>query len=151
VLAADIDDGITAYQPSVVELAKLLGVSIPMVWKAKKLSPLARQAIMSGGAVVGDYDKLAAARTLLKVIDHAKNDDEALRAIIHRRGVNHVVDIAAAVEAASSQTTRNGSAPSDAQMLRRRRQPKGNDHAQEDHFQAEQYSECAHGGSAQHL
>jgi hypothetical protein len=37
---------------------------------------------------------------LLKVIDVSRDDDKTLRAIIKRRGVNYVVDVAAAVEAA---------------------------------------------------
>jgi hypothetical protein len=80
-----------AYQPTQSELAKALGVSLPMVQLAKRLSPLARQAVMGGKVKLGHYARPAA---------KSGNDDEALLKIIARRGVNHVVDIAAAVEAA---------------------------------------------------
>ena len=40
------------------------------------------------------------AKPRAKVIDLANKDDQVLRTIIARRGVNYVVDVAAAVEAA---------------------------------------------------
>src|SRR5205809_5705270 len=46
VLVANIDDGVYPYQPTQSELAKALGVSVPMVQLAKRLSPLARQHVM---------------------------------------------------------------------------------------------------------
>jgi hypothetical protein len=97
VVAANIDDGIAAYQPTRVELAKIIGVSLPMIQRAKRLSPLARQQVMSGLVKLGFFDRQKM-RALPKPAP--ANDDEALRDIIRRCGVNHVVDIAAAIEAA---------------------------------------------------
>ena len=103
VIAADIDDGIRGYQPSQTELAKALNVSTPMVQQAKRLSPLARQAVMGGKATVGHYTRQMAAALKPKTaepVDHAKSDGATLRSIIQRYGVDYVVDMAAAMEAA---------------------------------------------------
>jgi hypothetical protein len=109
VLAADIDDGVVGYQPTMTALAETLDVSVPMVQRAKRLSPLARQHVMSGAVTLGYYAAQMARVTTkkppittveLEPVDLEKEDDEILAAIIKRRGVDHVVDIAAAVEAA---------------------------------------------------
>jgi hypothetical protein len=65
VIVANIDDGLMAHQPSQSELAKLLGVSLPMVQRAKRLSPLARQQVMSGKVTLGHFKP----KPRLKVID----------------------------------------------------------------------------------
>src|SRR5207248_1894648 len=94
---------------------------VPMVQLAKRLSPLARQHVMSGKVTVGYYIKLAVPKPVIKTpnpvlkltfdppdpAELAARDDEALREIIKRRGVNRVLDIAAAVEAAQSQRRRH--------------------------------------------
>jgi hypothetical protein len=98
VIVANIDDGVVGYQPTQSQLAKDLGVSVPMVQRAKRLSPLARQQVMGGKVTVGHFAKPADPRA--KVIGLANKDDQMLRAIIARRGVNYVVDVAAAMEAA---------------------------------------------------
>ena len=101
VIVANVDDGIIDYRLTQTELAKNLNVSLPMVQQAKRLSPLARQRVMSGSVTLGYYARHARALPRpAPVIATSMNDDETLLAIIHRCGVNHVVDIAAAVEAA---------------------------------------------------
>jgi hypothetical protein len=97
VIAANIDDGVVDYQPTQTGLAKDLGVSIAMVQRAKRLSALSRQQVMGGKVTVGHFTKSAVSRPVINLFKH---DDLALRAIIKRRGVNYVVDIAAAMEAA---------------------------------------------------
>jgi hypothetical protein len=59
VIVANIDDSVIPYQPTQAELAKALKVSLPMVHRAKRLSPLARQHVMSGKVTVGHYAKPA--------------------------------------------------------------------------------------------
>ena len=112
VLVANIDDGIVSYQPTQAALAKDFGVSVPMVQKAKRLSPLARQHVLSGEVTVGFYAKQAPRPALpksdgveitdIKVIDVAvlAANDAIIREIITVRGVDAVIDIAAAIEAA---------------------------------------------------
>jgi hypothetical protein len=60
VIVANIDDGIIAYQPTQTELAKMLGVSLPMVQRAKRLSPLARQQVMKGMLTLGYFSWMRA-------------------------------------------------------------------------------------------
>jgi hypothetical protein len=56
VIVADVGDGVVAYQPTQTELAKALNISLPMVQRAKRLSPQARQQVMSGIATLAYYD-----------------------------------------------------------------------------------------------
>jgi hypothetical protein len=107
VIAANIFDGIFAFQPTQVELAKLLGISVPMVDKARRLSPAAREQIAKGKATLATFKTPPAMpkSTTIKsvVIDINKSfavSDDILRKIIAARGVDHVVDVAAAMEAA---------------------------------------------------
>jgi hypothetical protein len=82
VIVANIDDGAVPYQPTQSELAKVLGVSLPMVQAAKRLS-------LSGKVTIGHFAK-----------PRVERDYEALRSIIKRRGIDHVIDMAAVIEAA---------------------------------------------------
>jgi hypothetical protein len=93
VIAANIFDGLFAYQPSQVELAKLLGVSAPMVVKARRLSPAAREQIAAGKATLATFK---AKLTIKRMADSA----DLLRQLRASRRGGHVVDLLAAMEAA---------------------------------------------------
>ena len=92
VLAAKVFDGTAAYEPTQTEMARSFGVSVPMIGAAKKLTPLAQQAVLGGKVRIGHFAKP-------KLVDLQK-DDSVLRVLIQRHGVNHIVDVAAAMEAA---------------------------------------------------
>ena len=107
VLAANVYDGLFAYQPSQVELAKMLGISVPMVAKARRLSPAARERITEGKATLATFEAPPAmpkSTTIKSVVNDINKSfavsDDILRKIIAARGVDHVVDVAAAMEAA---------------------------------------------------
>jgi hypothetical protein len=68
VIVANIRDGTFAYVPTQTELAKAAGVSVQMVQRAKRLSPLARQFVMSGKATLGFFAKPAAPKPVLKML-----------------------------------------------------------------------------------
>jgi hypothetical protein len=55
VLVADILDGRRVYQPTRVDLATLVDVSVSMIAKAQRLSPAARQSIMKGFATLPSF------------------------------------------------------------------------------------------------
>jgi hypothetical protein len=97
VLGADIFDGVRRYQPTQTDLATLLGISTTMIVSARRLSPAARQQIMTGLATLGHYAGRVPKPAIIKRV--AASDD-LLRKIIATRGDDHVVDIAAAMEAA---------------------------------------------------
>ena len=67
-IVANIRDGTFAYVPTQTELAKAAGVSVQMVQRAKRLSPLARQFVMSGKATLGFFAKPAAPKPVLKML-----------------------------------------------------------------------------------
>jgi len=103
VLVADIDDGVAKYQPTQSELAKAIGVSLGMVQRAKRLSPLARQRVMSGEVTVGHYTPkvIKLDPPAVKILDATAIEDEMLRAVCRKRVTDYVLSIAAEVEKAT--------------------------------------------------
>jgi hypothetical protein len=101
--AANIGDGVAVFQPTQIELAKAFGVSVPMVQAAKRLSPSARQAVLDGKATLASFANKPSALKSLKMLANnlVANDDETLRAIIKRRGVDHVIDVTATMDVAA--------------------------------------------------
>jgi hypothetical protein len=86
VQAANVLDGRAPYQPTQLSLAKEFGVSVPMIELARQLSPAARDLVMNGMPIAYFRQRFIA--------------DRAAFAMVRAIGVDRMLDIAAAVEAA---------------------------------------------------
>jgi hypothetical protein len=99
VIAADIFDDIKRHKPTRRELTMLLGVSGSMIDRARRLSPAARHAIMSGSVTLGYYAQPARPLALPKP-GNGPIDDKTLFDVIATAGVDRVLSIAANVDQA---------------------------------------------------
>jgi hypothetical protein len=104
-LAADVYDGTKRYQPTRRELAVLFGVSGNMIDRARRLTAEQRQLITNGWvSSLAYFDPwprpLALPKPAPTVEINSIIDDETIRTMTAAAGVDRVVDIAAALEAA---------------------------------------------------
>ena len=97
--AANVSDGLARYQPTDVELARLYGVSVTLINRAKQLLPEAREAVAEGRAHLPQP-----VRVLTLAKPAAGNGqtiaDAVVFDVVRKAGIERVLTIAAAVEQA---------------------------------------------------
>jgi hypothetical protein len=105
VIAADIFEGRRSYRPNRRELAAIFDVSTVMIDIARKLPPAARQCVANDEGCIGQFaypNRPASAATngAPALSNGASPSNQALFDLITAAGVERVLDVAAAVEAA---------------------------------------------------
>jgi hypothetical protein len=101
VLAADVSDGLVRFVPSQKQLADILGVSIPYIELARRLSPDKRAAIVQGRDSTSFAELLRPQRQLrlkLPTPNCASITNLQLEHVIRAVGVERVLEAAVAVE-----------------------------------------------------
>jgi hypothetical protein len=97
-LAADVLDGLVTFIPSQKQLADLLGVSVPYINVARKLSPGKRVAILKGRDSTSFEGLVHPQHRQLLVPNCASITNSYLETVIRAVGIDRTLEVAIGVE-----------------------------------------------------